>query len=303
MPKRLEFNSSFAYNDVAGTGPSVPASTFTSSSLVDELQVFNILLPEGVVDQEIDLGSLGYIRYLAIRSDVLLEIEIDDRVAAVGHVFTSLDMEASKLELTNLGLLFDDGTATAGNGTTLTDTDQSWVYTTLYGRVKPPCYGKLSFVIEIGGCVGFIEINIEDEDATGDDIATAIQTQIDKAPAIGSDRVTVTWVDEGNDEGHLRFVSDKAGNDPIIIRPHKDDQRSSLNALGLDLPTVKRGTESLVGMDVRIVDGGGSGQSQEITAVTTTVLTVGSFSPAAAAGSVYRILKPQAGTVDILMAR
>ena len=302
MPKILEFNSSFAYNDVAGTGPSVPATSFTSSSLVDELQVRNLELAEGVVDQEIDLGSLGYIRYLAIRSDVLLEIEIDDRVAAVGHVFTGLDMEASKLELTNLGLLFDDGIATAGNGTTLTDTDQSWVYTTLDGRVKPPCYGELSFIIEIGGCVGLIQINITDEDATGDDIATAIQTQIDEAPAIGADEVTVTWVDKGNGEGHLRFVSDKAGNVPIIIRPHLADQRS-LNVLGLDLPTVKLGTESIVGMNIRIVDGDGSGQSQAITAVTTTVLTVGSFSPSAAAGSVYRILKPQVGQVDILMAR
>ena len=477
MPKRLDLTSNFSYSEVAGTASPVPASLFTGSYVVDELLVRNIELAEDVADQAVELGALDYVRYLAIKSDVLLELSLDGTSIGVGQTFMFTDLEASSISLSNLGLLFDRGVATSGtvflstptpvvttdgsgedatidtftvdsdgditdvtwsdggsgyaeddtltftqgsvsaeydvssddlkvgfensprptvttdgsgtgatidtitvdsngditgiawdndgtgyaegdvltitqgdvvgeypllavdvdgagrledltgrriegfsadgtlqdfSGKTISsgvvglmDTEKSWVHTRADGRVRPlgvmTIGGDLKFVLEIDGCVGLIEVSFKDSDLTGDQVAEDIQEAIDEAPGIGSGHVTVSWVDKGNDEGHLRFVAERAGNVYIDFRVYRADARS-LNVLGLDDVTIIRGSESTVGMNARIINGTGSGQTEEITATTRTQLTA-AFATAPAAGSVYRILKPQAGNVDILMAR
>ena len=484
MPKRIEFNTSFSFAEVGSTGPAVPASMFTAVYQAQEARLQTVELAENA-SQTIDLGLLDYVRYIAVKSDdILFKLELDDEVVGVGQWWSGVDLEARKIKLTNLGVLMDEGTATAADSTTLTDTNQSWIYTTADGRKRNADgfirhLGDLSFVLVLDDAPALLEFKVAFSREKGDgskyeigDLVELIQDAINKSPYLGTEdkdvtsggnirasansnvvtgngtsfqgagvksgdilvidheatisssgmaaittdgtvtgtggttwstdgvevgdillmspltpeigqrasgstehaitgiadndtisvspvsnsidassymivrrtdvnkevqsvtndtrltvvvgfaknlpsetpfkiirrdpnSVRVSWVDEGNGEGHLRFVSQSPGAKNIEVVPNQGDTRS-LALLGLDDLTVNLGGENLDGMNVRIISGGGAGQSQIITGADRTKITVGDWDTTIgdpAAGSGYRIVKPMKGSVELLLAR
>jgi len=271
---------------------------------VDEVVHKTVDLAQGAADQAVDFGLLEVARYVVLKADVLLGVKLNgsDNTMEIGGLLILMDAELRSLHLTNKGLLYDQGVATAGGADTLTDTRKSWGYTTLTGtEINVPLdLESIRFNIDANGQLGLIELTDAD-DVEGSTLATTLQTAFDSE--LGADELTVAWVANGSSKGHLVITNDRVGANAITISAYELDN-ASLVRLGLYAATQVLGDEDLAGMELGIIAGTGQGEEETIASFTTTQITVDTgWGTPPAAGSEYRIYKPQGGAVEILLAR
>ena len=286
------------------TLPDLDPLTMTILQDVDEMVTKVVDLSQAAADQEVVLGLLEGARYVVINSDVCLGIKINGSGESMIEATRLILADAAiySLHLTNRGLIYDQGIATGGAAAAMTDTEKSWGYTSVTGTEinTPMDIEEVQFKIDVNGQIGVIELT-DAEDVAGATLATTLQTLLDDD--LGASEVTVAWVADTDDTGHLTIVNDRVGANAITITPIELDN-ASLVTLGLFQSTQELGDETLVGMELGIIAGTGVGEEETITSFTPTIITVDqAWGVAPVANSEYRIYKPQAGEVEIILAR
>jgi len=305
MSKQFYLNSEIATYLSNQSRPDIEPLTLTLLERVNEVVgPICVDLSQGAADQAINLGLLDVARYVVLKADVLLGVKLNGsgNTMIEGSRLILLDAAVTQIHLTNRGRLYDQGVATAGGADTLTDTRKSWGYTTLTGtEINVPLdLESIRFSIDANGQLGFIELTDAD-DVDGATLAATLQIAFDSE--LGADELTVAWVAHGSRKGHLIITNDRVGANAITISAYELDH-ASLVRLGLYEPTQVLGDEDLVGMELGIIAGTGQGEEETIASFTTTQITVDqAWGTAPAADSEYRIYKPQAGAVEILLAR
>jgi len=304
MSKQFYLNSEIATYRSGQSRPEMDPLILSILQNVDEVVHKTVDLAQAVADQAVDFGLLEVARYVVLKSDVVLGVKLNGsgNTMIEGSRLILLDAAVTQIHLTNRGRLYDQGVATVGGADTLTDTGKSWGYTTLTGtEINVPLdLESIRFNIDANGQLGFIELTDAD-DVEGTTLATTLQTAFDSE--LGADELTVAWVANGARKGHLVITNDRVGANAITLSAYELDN-ASLVRLGLYEPTQVLGDEDLAGMELGIIAGTGQGEEETIASFTTTQITVDTgWGTPPAAGSEYRIYKPQAGAVEILLAR
>jgi len=304
MSKQFYLNSEIATYRSGQSRPEMDPLILSILQNVDEVVHKTVDLAQAVADQAVDFGLLEVARYVVLKSDVVLGVKLNGsgNIMIEGSRLILLDAAVTQIHLTNRGRLYDQGVATTGGADTLTDIRKSWGYTTLTGtEINVPLdLESIRFNIDANGQLGFIELTDAD-DVEGTTLATTLQTAFDSE--LGADELTVAWVANGASKGHLVITNDRVGANAITLSAYELDN-ASLVRLGLYEPTQVLGDEDLAGMELGIIAGTDQGEEETIASFTTTQITVDqAWGTAPAAGSEYRIYKPQAGAVEILLAR
>jgi hypothetical protein len=259
----------------------------------------------GQTDLALDLSVLDRARYLVLRSSVCLGMRVNGigNAPIVGGFMYLRDADIRSLHLTNKGEIYDEGVATGGDTDVLNDTSKSWAYSTLRGTVvaEPFDLGAVRFKIDLNGRSAVIALSGDGK--TGDETAAAIQSAID-ASGIGGGEVVVTWVVDSGSDGYLEFANARTGTRPIYVESVELDHVSRVY-LGLFEPTLLLGDVSLQGMSAEILAGDGVGDVRGISGTfdRTSFTVTSPWSTQPAAGSEYRIYRPKAGIVTVLLGR
>ena len=258
-------------------------------------------LAEAASDVEVSLPRIEFCKYLLVKSDVVVQMKINStgNTPITGREILIGAGSARSLYFTNLGLLHDEGQASAGGAATLTDTAKQWTYTKVTGTrvIVPAKFDEREIRMHVNGRSDTLTLTVDD--VVGTVLATTIQTAID-ASAIGASQVTVAW-DATNEV--LTFENLRDGANPILFESVAGDG-DILGILGLVTQTTELGGDKLDAYRLDVLAGTGLDQTKTIVSNTAPVITVsGDWTTPPDSTSFYRIYKPSDGELTIFAAR